>query len=86
MAERLNSHNNVVILPNGGAGFVRNMDIQFKPRHGEAGQTKEQIEKKRMKEKEREESGRPRFVPEGQMVQHTRNQKKRFLGREERRG
>ena len=46
--------------------------------------TREQIEKKRRKEKEREESGKPRFVPQGQMVKHIRNQKKRFLGREER--
>ena len=84
MAERLNQHNDVVILPNGGPGFVRNMNIPFKPRHGEAHMTKEQIEKKRQKEKEREESGNPIYVPQGQMVKHTRNQKKRFLRREER--
>ena len=84
MAERLNSHNDVVILENGGPGFVRNMNIPFKLRHGESKMTREQIEKKRQKEKEKEESGTPRFVPLGRMVKHIRNQKKRFLGREER--
>jgi hypothetical protein len=84
MAERLNTHNNVVIMPNGGAGLVRNMEIPFKARHGETKMTKEEVERKRQKEKEKEESGNTRFRPQGQMVHHIRNQKKRFLGREER--
>ena len=84
MAERLNTYMDVVILPEGGPGYVRNMKIPFKARHGEAHMTREQIEKKRLKEKEREENGKPRFIPQGQMLEHIRQQKKRFLGREER--
>ena len=54
MAERLNTHMNVVIGPNGEARYKRNMKIKFKAKHGETGMTKEQIRAKRMKEKERE--------------------------------
>ena len=84
MAERLNTHMNVVILPDGSPGYVRNMNIKFKARHGEAGMTKEQIREKRLREKEREESGKERWKTQGQMVEHVRKQKRTFMGREER--
>ena len=71
-------------MPNGGAGFVRNMKIPCKPRHGEEKMTKLEVEKRRKRDKEREESGIDRYRPQGQMVKHIRNQRKRFLGKEER--
>ena len=46
--------------------------------------TKEQIREKRLREKEREESGKERWKTQGQMVEHVRKQKRTFMGREER--
>ena len=45
MSERLTLHHDVVIMPEGHAGLVRDMTIPFKPKHGETKLTKE--EKKR---------------------------------------
>ena len=86
MAERLNTHMNVVIGPDGEPRYVRNMTIKFKAKHGETRMTKEQIRTKRMKEKEKEESGKgkERWKAQGQMVEHVRKQKKCFAGKEER--
>ena len=82
----LNRHMNAVIGPNGEARYVRNMKIKFKANHGETRMTKEQIRVKRMKEKEREESGKgkERWKAQGQMVEHVRKQKRFFAGKEER--
>ena len=77
-------NHDVVILSEGHAGLVRDMNIPFKPRHGEAKLTKEEIAKKRKREKDREANGRPLHVPEGQMMQHVRLQRKRFMGMAER--
>ena len=73
-------NHDVVILSKGHAGLVRDMNIPFKPRHGEAKLTKEEIAKKRKREKDREANGRKLHVPEGQLMQHVRLQKKLFMG------
>lgn len=43
--------------------------------------SEQDIAKKRQKEKEG--SKKPRYVPKGQMVRHTRNLKRKYLGKEE---
>ena len=73
-------NHDVVIMPEGHAGLVRDMTIPFKPKHGETKLTKEEIAKKRIREKDREANGRTLHVPEGQLMQHVRLQKKRFMG------
>ena len=80
MSERLTLYHDVVIMPEGHAGLVRDMTIPFKPKHGETKLTKEEIAKKRIREKDREANGRTLHVPEGQLMQHVRLQKKRFMG------
>ena len=84
MTERLTVNHDVVILPDGNPGLVRDMRVPFKPRHGEDKLTKKEIEKKRQREKDREAKGKPLHVPEGQMMQHVRLQKKHYMGMTER--
>ena len=42
MGERLTLHHDVVIMPEGHAGLVRDMTIPFKPKHGETKLTEEE--------------------------------------------
>ena len=83
MAGCLNQHMELVVLPNGGPGLVRKPDIPWKPKHGEEGMSEQDIAKKREREKERATVKKPRYVPEEQMVRHTRNLKRKYLGKEE---
>ena len=71
MSGRLNQHMEVIILPNGGPGLKRKEGIPWKPIHGEEGMSEQDIAKKRQKEKVTIK--KPRYVPDGQMVRHTRN-------------
>ena len=82
MSGRLNQHMEVIILPNGGAGLVRKSGIKYKPVHGEEYMSEKDIAKKR----ERAKAGKnykQRRIPHGQMVKHTRNIKRKYLGKEE---
>ena len=80
MSERLTLYHNVVIMPEGHAGLVRDMTIPFKTKHGETKLTMEEKTKKRTRKKDREANGRTLHVPDGQLMQHVRLQKKRFMG------
>ena len=60
MRERLTLYHDVVIMPEGNAGLVRDMTIPFKKKHGA--------------------NERKQHVPDGQLMQHIRLQKKRFMG------
>ena len=64
MANRLNTHMEVIILPNGGPGLVRKKGIDFKPVHGEEYMSEQDVDKKRekLKTKKRKE----RYIPPGQ--------------------
>ena len=80
MAGRLNDHMHVVVLPNGGPGLVRKMNIPFKAKHGKGGMSEQAVAGKR--EKEKDNTRKIRYVPKGQMVRHTRNLKRKFLGKD----
>ena len=83
MNGRLNQHMELVVLPNGGPGLVRRRDIPFRPKHGEEGMSEQDRAEKREREKKRTTAKKQRYVPEGQMVKHTRNLKRKYLGKEE---
>ena len=80
MGERLTLNHNAIIMPEGHAGLVRDMTIPFKAKHGEDKLTEAEKAKKRTRERDREANGRALHVPDGQMMQHVRLQKKRFMG------
>ena len=81
LQERMLQNHEIVILGEGQAGLVRNIEVPFKARHGEENDSAAQRAKKRQKRKEKEEKGVIDPVPEGQVMHHVRLQKKRFSGK-----
>ena len=70
----------VIILPNGGPGLVRKKDIDFRAIHWEEYMSEQDVAKKRAKFKSK--IRKERYVPPGQLVRHTRNIKRKYLGKE----
>ena len=81
LQERMLQNHEIVILGDGQAALVRDMSVPFKVRHGEEKFSAVQRAKSRRKRKEKEKIGIPAPVPEGQVMQHVRLQKKRFMGK-----